>query len=130
VAFPGADPFAGAGGFDQDVFGAIPRWRGLYRLDWSGERWDFGYEAQWIGPVDESGGELYPDTVNAVPGQLYHDLSARLLLGPSVTISGGVDNLTDEDPPFFANADEANTDVATYRLLGRSYWLRLQLRLL
>ena len=130
VAFPGADPFAGAGGFDQDVFGAIPRWRGLYRIDWSNERWDLGYEAQWIGPVDESGGELWPGTVNAVSGQLYHDLSARFTVTPSFAVSGGVDNLTDEPPPFFANADEANTDVGTYRLLGRTYWLRLKLNLL
>ena len=129
VAFPGAAPFAGAGGFDPDVFGAIPRWRGLYQLTWAGERWELGYKAQWIGGVDESGGELYPGTVNPVSGQLYQDLFAGFLFSPSFNLSAGVDNLADRAPPFFANADEANTDVATYRLLGRSYWLRLQLSL-
>jgi outer membrane receptor protein involved in Fe transport len=130
VAFPGAEPFAGAGGYDSDTFGAIPRWRATYNIDWTGQRWQLGYGAQWIGPVDETGGELYPGTVNEVSGQLYHDLFARFIANPAVTVSGGVDNLTDETPPFFANADEANTDVATYRLLGRTYWLRFGFRLL
>ncbi len=129
VAFPGAGPFAGAGGYDPDVFGAIPRWRGNYRVDWAGQRWDFAYEAHWIGAVDETGGELYPGTVNRVAGQLYHDLFGRFAIDQRLAVSVGVDNLTDEVPPFFANADEANTDVATYRLLGRTWWLRLNLTL-
>jgi outer membrane receptor protein involved in Fe transport len=129
IAFPGAEPFAGAGGYDPDNFGAIPRWRAKYALTWDNEDWRLGYKAQWIGSVDESGGELYPGTVNPVAGQLYHDAFGGYAFSPAVSLTGGVENLTDETPPFFANADEANTDVATYRLLGRTYWLRLDLRI-
>lgn len=129
IAYPGTDPFVGAGGFDRDNFGAIPHWRGKYNLTWDRQRWRLGYKAQWIGPVDESGGELYPGTVNPVPSRLYHDAFASFAFSPSATLTGGVDNITDQDPPFFANADEANTDVATYRLLGRTWWLRLDLRI-
>lgn len=129
VAFPGAEPFAGAGGFDMDTFGAIPHWRGNYRIGWTGGRWRLGYEAQWIGAVDETGGEIFPGTVNEVPHQVYHDVFASYALNSAAAISAGVDNLTDESPPFFANADEANTDVGTYRLLGTTFWLRLNYRL-
>ena len=31
-------------------------------------------------------------------------------------------------PPFLANADEANTDLGTYRALGTTFWLRLEFR--
>ncbi|WP_267085872.1 hypothetical protein, partial [Xanthomonas sacchari] len=38
----------------------------------------------------------------------------------------GVDNLADrQPPPYYANnVTNANTDVATYDLLGRYYWAR------
>lgn len=127
VAFPGAEPLTGAGGYDQDNFGAIPRWRGSYNLSWRGDQWSAGYALQWIGSLKESGGVVAPGTVNAIDDQLYHDVWARLRLGERLSVAAGIDNLTDEQPPFFGNADEANTDVSTYRLLGRGAWLRIQL---
>lgn len=129
VAFPGAEPFSGAGEFDQDNFGAIPRWRANYNLVWSNAGWRLGYQGQWIGPLEESGGEIFPGTVNDIGGRLYHDLFASYAFGERFDLTLGVNNLTDRDPPFFANADEANTDVATYPVLGRVYWLRLNARL-
>lgn len=127
VAFPGASPFAGAGGYDPDSFGAIPRWRGQYDLRWALERWELSWGVQWIGALEESGGVVFPGTVNAIDDVFYHDVAARYRLAPGGTVAFGVDNLFDETPPFFGNADEANTDVATYRLLGPTVWLRFAL---
>lgn len=129
VAFPGAEPFSGAGEFDQDNFGAIPRWRANYNLTWSSDDWRAGYQAQWIGPLAESGGEIFPGTVNEIGARLYHNLFAAYVFDERFELTLGVNNVTDRDPPFFANADEANTDVATYPVLGRVYWLRLNTRL-
>lgn len=78
-------------------------------------------------PPAETGGELFPGTVNEVSARVYHDVFASYTLSTDAAISAGVDNISDETPPFFANADEANTDVSTYRLLGTSFWLRLNL---
>ena len=127
VAFPGAPRFAGAGDFDRDIFGAIPRWRGSYNLNWRRGRWSAGYALQWIGALEESGGVLAPGTRNAISDTFYHDVWASLRLGDGFLLSLGIDNLADDQPPFLGNADEANTDVSTYRLLGRSAWLRLSL---
>lgn len=127
VAFPGADPLFGAGGYDPDRFGAIPEWRGRYRLDWARDRLKLGYRAQWIDAIEERGGEVFPGTINRAGSVLYHDLFAEYGLG-RWTLGAGIDNLTDVRPPFLANADEANTDVATYRLLGTTYWLRVGAR--
>ncbi len=123
-AFPNAAPFVGEGSFDPDSFGAIPRWKGRYTASWQSRHLDLAYAAQWIGALDERGGEIFPGTVNRVGARIYHDLS----LGYSWSagrIGIGVDNLLDRDPPFLANGDVANTDVSTYRLLGRS--VRLQI---
>jgi iron complex outermembrane receptor protein len=125
IAFAGADPFVGVGEFDPDRFGAIPRWRGSFRLGWERGPWLAGYSAQWIGPLQERGGELAPGTARGIPARLYHDVFAAYAFECGTQIRLGVDNLTDEDPPFFANADAGNTDVATYRLLGTRVWLRL-----
>ena len=38
-----------------------------------------------------------------------------------------ITNVTDEDPPYL-NIAPANTDTATYRLLGRTYFLKLSYR--
>jgi len=127
IAFPDAAPLAGAGGYDADNFGAIPRWRGSYNVNWEGARWAAGYALQWIGSLNESGGVVAPGTVNAIDDTLYHDLWTRLRVTDRLVLSLGIDNLTDVQPPFFGNADEANTDVSTYRLLGRSAWLRLSM---
>lgn len=126
VAFPGADPFAGAGEFDEDNFGAIPRWQGNYRLTWRSDHWRLGYAAQWIGAMEERGGEVFPGTVNEIPHTVYHDLFATYRLRDRTSLRLGVENFTDEQPPFFANADEANTDVSTYRLLGATFWLGVE----
>lgn len=50
----------------------------------------------------------------------------RILLVEDASVRLGIDNVTDVQPPFFANADEANTDVATYRLLGTTFQLGVE----
>jgi outer membrane receptor protein involved in Fe transport len=40
----------------------------------------------------------------------------------------GVTNLTNEDPPFVDTGD-GNTQVATYRLLGRTYFAGIRYRI-
>ena len=126
IAFPGSAPLFGAGGFDPDNFGAIPEWQGRYGLDADIGDWTLGYRAQFIGRVIERGGEVFPGTTNPAGPVLYHDLFARFgAAGSRWSLTAGIDNLTDIQPPFFANADEANTDLATYRALGTSAWLRI-----
>jgi len=125
VGFPGAEPLFGAGEFDPDRFGAIPEWRGVYSIDFSRGRWTLGYQAHWIDSLTERGGEVFPGTVNRVGSVLYHDLRLGVQAGSRWQLDLGVDNLTDVEPPFLANADEGNTDFGTYRALGTTFWLRL-----
>jgi iron complex outermembrane receptor protein len=129
VAFAGAEPIGNAGEYVMGSIGAIPRWRGQYSLEWGHGAWRFGYQAQWIGSMEEHGGELYPGTVNHIPGRIYQDVFAGYDFSGAFSVTGGVDNVSNEDPPFFVNADEANTDVSSYRLYGTTFWLRLNLHL-
>ena len=36
-------------------------------------------------------------------------------------------DLTDREPPFVNNSQQGNTDAATYRLFGRTYFADLRL---
>lgn len=125
VAFPGADPLFGEGEFDPDRFGAVPEWRGSYDLDWSVGRGSLGYRASWIDHLNERGGEVFPGTRNRVGAVLYHDLRGKWRATERLVLEVGIDNLGDVQPPLLVNADEGNTDLSTYRALGRGFWLRV-----
>jgi outer membrane receptor protein involved in Fe transport len=75
-------------------------------------------------------------TLGAVPAEfepfdrrvdpvLYHDIEAWFKFDSGIALRAVISNGTDEDPPYL-NIAPANTDVATYRLLGRSYFLELR----
>ena len=57
---------------------------------------------------------------------LYHDFLASYDFAKTGTkISGGITNITDEEPPFIEIGFNATTDPATYRMFGRGYYLRI-----
>ena len=83
-------------------------------------------EAPWLHDccIAEGGPEYY-QKIDAV---MYSDLVASYSFdtwGSTTTLSGGITNLTDEEPPYINKGFNANTDPSTYRLFGRGYYLRL-----
>ena len=71
-----------------------------------------------------------PGTANRISDVVYHDVTVGYELPTRTSLVFGIDNLLDDQPPLLVNADEGNTDVSTYRLLGTTFWLRLTHRLL
>ena len=65
----------------------------------------------------------YDQTVDS---QLYHDLTVKYNHEDSgFSVTGGITNFTDEEPPYIDLGFNAKTDPSTYRLFGRGYFLRL-----
>ena len=60
----------------------------------------------------------------------YHDVEFGYAFPSAVRLRLGVGNVTDKDPPFIDNNVGPNTDAATYRLLGRTFFadVRWQMR--
>ncbi|MBY6186727.1 TonB-dependent receptor [Marinobacter hydrocarbonoclasticus] len=56
---------------------------------------------------------------------IYHDVTANYHFPTQTKLSFGVTNLTDELPPYIESAFNGNTDESTYRLFGRSYFVRV-----
>jgi iron complex outermembrane recepter protein len=120
-----------AGGDSVDRVGranfglVLPEWRGLGGVNWTRNAWSAGYTVQWIGPYVECARTLEDDPYcHDIASAVYHDVEASYSWS-GLTIHAGVNNLTDHDPPFLSSGGEANTFPATYRLLGRTYFLQL-----
>ena len=126
--FPGGEVYSYAGNFDA---GARPRWRASGHLDWHSGPWMASYAAEYIGSYSEHVEPWPPFGIEFEPFDrrvdpvLYHDIEAGFKFDSGVTVRAAITNVTDEDPPYL-NIAPANTDVATYRLLGRSYFLELR----
>lgn len=86
---------------------------GLVQLNWNR-----------IGKVKNSA----PGATNTLPAQDTFDLSASYALTHNLTLTGGVYNLTDKDPPLVASGGVFNTFPDTYDVMGRTYGLSLTAR--
>jgi len=129
-------PYAGgetrsyAGNFDADT-GARPRWRASGHLDWRFGPWLASYAAEYIGSYSELVEPFPPLGIDfesfdrRVAPVLYHDIEGGFTFDSGVAVRAAITNVTDEDPPYL-NISPGNTDAATYRLLGRSYFLELR----
>ena len=67
-----------------------------------------------------------------VPSQSYLGLFAIYAMPPGfldgLSLRGGIENLTDEDPPLFPDWIASNTDPSQYDVLGRRYYLEMVYR--
>ena len=103
----------------------LPRWRALGGVDWTHGALSLGYTLQFIGSVDACSLALDDSPYCASTGSvLYHDVEFAYRWR-DLGLRAGVSNLSDEDPPFL-NEGAANTDPATYRLLGRTWFMQLE----
>ncbi len=67
-------------------------------------------------------------TATGTPAISYFDLSAGWKINDAYEISGGVNNLTNKQPPFYTSFSQANTDPATFDVLGRRYYVGFKAR--
>jgi iron complex outermembrane recepter protein len=108
--------------------GALPRWRAIANLNLERDAWTMTYAAQFLDASTECGdGSGFLDGIEcrSVDSTLYHDVESSYRFDAGIELRAGISNLTDEDPPFVNNWTGANTDAATYRLLGRTYFAQM-----
>jgi iron complex outermembrane receptor protein len=91
-----------AGKFASDPYfgspAAFPEWQGRFAAAFRRDDWG----ASWIIRYMDGVSDLTPDSGEldtATPTIIYHDVQAYRTLGP-VTLTGGVRNLFDKDPPY------------------------------
>ncbi|RYF93253.1 MAG: hypothetical protein EON95_09580 [Caulobacteraceae bacterium] len=113
-----------------NISAALPEWKANLRMGYDIGPVRVSYNGTYIGEMDnqgnipafEDGGYVGTDAV------MYHDINARWAVTDSVSLFGGVKNLTDEDPQVFDNAPDGNTDPNSFDILGRYYYVGATLR--
>ena len=117
-------------------YGNFPRWRALGTLGWMFGNWSASWRLRYVGKSQIGSADLnqglsadydQAGVERKINAYLYHKLQVAYDFARWHTkLELGVDNLTDKQPSLYYanNVTNANTDVATYDLLGRYYWLR------
>ncbi|ALO45209.1 TonB-dependent receptor domain-containing protein [Pseudohongiella spirulinae] len=117
-----------AGRFEDNHDGNFPEWRWNFVADWNYNQWTANYTARYIGEVTEPLIKWFHsgDEENQVKKQLTHSVQATYNLESYNTrFTLGVENLTDEQPPFAYSGFNDNTDPRTYETRGRYYYGRV-----
>lgn len=122
---PGTDFIDYAGSIGGDLSGgAFPEWKSVVSASWSVGpakavvRWrhtDAMQDARSI-PV------FSPTAVNTPNYDIFDLMGSWTFEEPGVTVRLGVNNLTDEDPPFYTSYSNSNTDPGAFDVLGRRWF--------
>jgi iron complex outermembrane receptor protein len=101
-----------------------PEWRWFTWAGIGGDSWTFGWKMRYYSETDDGyrPPELTDDSI--AEDMLYHDLKL-LYTWNDIEFNLGIDNVTDEDPPRFHSAFNANTEPGVYDVIGRRAWARL-----
>jgi iron complex outermembrane recepter protein len=135
IPVEGAPPINVAGTFDRQ-FGNYAKWRGLGTVSWSLSDFEAMLQAQYIDKLVVHN----PATQNvAIFGQPNPDLHIPSVIYLNATVGynvkqtktkllAGMQNIADKQPPilYLNNVTNANTDVSTYDLLGRRFFVAIQ----
>ena len=117
-------------GFVTSGSGAYADVKSNLTVNVKGESWEATYEGRYIDGMDslscdKDPSKCYAPTVGSV---VYHDLSGAYFLNESVTLSGGVNNMFDKQPPYYSGNNDSNTDPYTYDVLGRYFFVKANVK--
>lgn len=124
---PGAQTVDVAGTFDRQ-FGNYAKWRGLMGVGWALGSFDGLLTLRYIHSLqvlEPSGGTVETNPPLDIGSMTYVDLTVGYMFPTNTKVQLGGVNLGDKDPPilFQNNVTNANTDVSTYDLLGRRWYV-------
>lgn len=126
-----------AGTISQTVASAYPDNKALLTTTWAAGDFSVRYNFRYIDRMDVVNNDAQGSrpTIGVkpyVPSYVYHDLSAQWQYKKQYTVTIGINNLADKDPPIYTTDAQAgiqtNTDPSTYDVLGRRYFLSLGAR--
>jgi iron complex outermembrane recepter protein len=137
---PGLGEYDCAGLYGPTCGTPLPEWRHKLRFTWN-TPWNVDASLTWrymssvlLDRTDSN--PLLAGTVNPVDRELgaqnYLDIAAQWAITKQVTVSGGINNLTDRDPPLSAQVGagfgNGNTYPQVYDALGRRIFMNLTVK--
>ena len=116
----------------------IPKWKGNTRLTWATGPLTLSARVRYLGKatidtviIPERQGKTYPAlntlTNPVVPAYTYVDLTAAYDFSSKISLTVGIRNLFDKDPPVLGSSQlpADNTDPIAYDVEGRTFFVNL-----
>lgn len=100
-----------------------PRWKANSYLSYSHAPFTATLRWRYIGSMQN-----LDDATQPVPAVSYLDADFHYALSNHITVSAGVNNLTDKTPPYIGTL-ELRTDAATYDVIGRTWYVSAKMKL-
>lgn len=110
----------------------FPKLKANLRLGYGFDAFDFGWTLNYLDGMDVVNSDAARSRVvngirPTVSSYLYHRVTAGWKATDGLSLTVGVDNVTDKDPPIYTSDSragiQANTDPSTYDVLGRRYFV-------
>ena len=129
-ARPGAAFVDFAGSIGGDLSGsALPDSKWVLSTTWS--RGPFRATLRWRhidAMTDARSIPTFSATALNAPAYDVYDVTGSWRIDERLTLRLGVNNLADEDPPYYTSYSNSNTDPSTYDVLGRRWFIGLNAR--
>jgi len=125
-AITAADPLEQFAGTAADDFDILPEWKSVLSVGYLWNSFDANLRWRYVGETND---KSFPDfklkAINYYDLTLGYDFTNFNNALAGLRVRGGITNLTDEDPLIYPSQQQANTDPATYDVLGRRWFLNL-----
>ncbi|MBX3509875.1 MAG: TonB-dependent receptor [Hyphomonadaceae bacterium] len=114
-------------GLSNQPRSTFPRWKAQAGLRWDSGPWSAGWRIRYIGESEDvPGNAVNGGTIRAIT---YNDVQLGYEFAePNVSLTFGVDNVGDTQPPASAANNPINFDIYTYDIRGRYFYGRVGLR--
>ncbi|MGR5133238.1 TonB-dependent receptor [Vibrio alfacsensis] len=112
------------GNFIHNGIGNFSKYRSTLSLGLAEDSWKANWTSRLIDGVEYELGEYNFN----VPTVVYHDVSAAYMFDNDITLSGGINNLFDKEPPLILDTIAGNTDTTTYDVAGRYFYVNLNVK--
>lgn len=116
------------GRFVDDLDGYFTEYRSSAYVVVARENFEFSYQIRVIGEAEEDFTDFLTGNTlqRTVEGRIYHNIFANFAIPKyQISLSGGVNNLTNETPPLSLDGLNDNTDVRTFDTAGRYFFFRI-----
>jgi iron complex outermembrane recepter protein len=104
-------------------YGSLPRWKSVTTVGYLRDIWSVGLRWNYIGAMRSL--FTVSDPTSTTPGTSAYnlfDVFGEWELDKHVTVTGGVNNVMDRQPPV-VDGVPGNTDPSTFDILGRSFFV-------
>ncbi|EKE68740.1 TonB-dependent receptor [Gallaecimonas xiamenensis 3-C-1] len=132
LAFEGEEMIKAAGKVAEDQNasgrkGAFAKWRANVNIGYSTDNFSVFWTSRYMSATDSYvyDADALDNTADAI---WYHDVQGTYYLGENYSVTLGVRNLFDEEPPYVSDYEDMNTINTSYDTAGRYMYARFTAR--